>query len=165
MARVWPAQECGPTGDDDTNFPFDTRFWQPGDLSFAAPGSKPVTRSRSKRAMAYARGRFAEKLCQWVLRAKGYRILETGYRTKVGEIDILATRGDLLVAVEVKVRATRAAAIEAVTWRQRRRIEKALEWYLRRNPGRGDTGIRFDVIAMTPWRLPSHIKNAWQGNQ
>lgn len=124
-----------------------------------------MTQRRTKREQAYSRGRFAEKLCQWVLRAKGYGILEIGYRTKVGEIDILATRGGRLVAVEVKVRATRAAAREAVTWHQRRRIERALEWYLRGNPGRANTGIRFDVFAVAPWRLPSHIKDAWRGNE
>ena len=124
-----------------------------------------MSRHRAKRRGAYTRGRFAEKLCQWVLRVKGYRILEVGYRTKVGEIDILATRGGWLVVVEVKVRATHAAAVNAVTWRQRRRIERALEWYHRGNPGHGERGIRFDVFAVAPWRLPSHIENAWRRNE
>ena len=124
-----------------------------------------MSQQRAKRKRAYSRGRLAEKLCQWVLRLKGYRIIETGYRTKAGEIDILAARGGWLVAVEVKVRATRAAAIEAVTWHQRRRIEKAMERYLRGNPTHGTSGIRFDVFAVAPWRFPSHIKNAWQGNE
>ncbi len=121
--------------------------------------------ARANRQMAYEQGRLAEKLCAWVLRIKGYGILEIGYRTRVGEIDVLATRGGRLVAVEVKTRATRAAAIESIGWRQRRRIERALLWYMRANPQHGTNGVRFDVFVVAPWRLPSHIENAWQGNE
>ncbi|MDA1310623.1 MAG: hypothetical protein O2985_13600 [Proteobacteria bacterium] len=52
-----------------------------------------------------------------------------------------------------------------MTWRQRRRIERALEWYLRANPRRAEAGIRFDVFTVAPWRLPSHIENAWRHNE
>ncbi|MDG2285987.1 MAG: YraN family protein [Alphaproteobacteria bacterium] len=124
-----------------------------------------MSQGRRDRARAYSRGQLAETLCRWILRFKGYAILESGYRTKVGEIDVIAARGGRLVAVEVKVRATHAGGLEAVTWRQRRRIERALEWYLRSNPNRGATGIRFDVFTVAPWRLPSHIENAWRSNE
>lgn len=124
-----------------------------------------MKRTRAKRKLAYNQGRLAERLCQWILRLKGYTILETGYRTRVGEIDILATRGGQLVAVEVKNRADRTTAIEAVTWRQRRRIERALEWYLRGHPNQGANGVRFDVFLVAPWRFPSQIENAWRANE
>ena len=84
---------------------------------------------------------------------------------KLGDIDILATRRDWLVAVQVKVRATHADALQAVTWWQRRRIERALKWYLRTNPRRAKAGIRFDVFTVALWRLPSHIENAWRHNE
>lgn len=124
-----------------------------------------MSRGPRERARANARGRLAESLCAWLLRLKAYRILATGYRTKVGEIDVLAARGDTLVAVEVKVRANRATALEAVTWRQRRRIERALAWYLRGHPECAGMALRFDVFAVVPWRLPSHIENAWRANE
>ncbi|MDA1310622.1 MAG: YraN family protein [Proteobacteria bacterium] len=54
-------------------------------------GFRRLKRSRNDRLRAYLRGRLAETLCRWLLRSKGYHILEKGYRTKVGEIDILAT--------------------------------------------------------------------------
>lgn len=92
-----------------------------------------MSRQRGKRQKAYGHGRLAEKLCARVLRLKGYTVLETGFRTRVGEVDILASRGGKLIAVEVKTRATRAAAIESVSWRQRRRIERAAQWYMRGN--------------------------------
>jgi len=59
--------------------------------------------------------RIAKTLCRWLLRSKGYHILEKGYCTKVEEIDLLATRRGWLVAVEVKVRATHADALQAAT--------------------------------------------------
>lgn len=121
-------------------------------------------RTRQDRGKAYFRGQRAEALCRWLLRLKGYRVLESGYRTKVGEIDILASRRGWLVAVEVKVRADPAAALEAVTWRQRRRIERAVEWYLRGHPRHDGKGIRFDIFAVAPWHLPIHIENAWRQN-
>lgn len=124
-----------------------------------------MKRTRANRRQAYQHGRLAEKLCLWVLRLKGYAILEVGYRTRVGEIDVLATRAGQLVAIEVKARADRATAIESITWRQRRRIEDALQWYLRGNPEQGGNGIRFDVFLVAPWRPPSHIENAWRANE
>lgn len=122
-------------------------------------------RTRNDRFRAYLRGRLAEALCRWLLRLKGYRILECDYRTKVGEIDILATWRGWLIAAEVKVRAKPAAALEAVTWRQRRRIERTVAWYLRAHPRRYEKGIRFDVFAVAPWHLPIHIENAWRQDE
>ena len=72
-------------------------------------------------------GRFAETLAAWLLRLRGYRILARRYATPVGEIDLVARRGELLVFVEVKRRAGRgdalalAAAAAAGTHRPRRR--------------------------------------------
>ena len=58
------------------------------------------------------------------LEGKGYRILETNFVTKIGEIDIIAKDGDYIVFVEVKAR-TRAdfgEPIEAVTPQKVRKI-------------------------------------------
>ena len=66
------------------------------------------------RRAAYERGRYAERWAALLLRAKGYRILARGYRCRAGEIDIVARRGSLLVAVEVKARADLTAAAEAI---------------------------------------------------
>jgi putative endonuclease len=52
-----------------------------------------MSQGRRDRVRAYSRSRLAETLCRWILRFKGYVILESGYRTKVGEIDVVATRG------------------------------------------------------------------------
>lgn len=77
------------------------------------------------RKAAEKRGRRAELIACTLLRLKGYRILAERVRAPVGEIDIIATRGNTLVFVEVKQRRTRAAALESITAKQRRRIERA----------------------------------------
>ena len=57
-----------------------------------------------KKQQAWKFGRFAEGLAAWHLRFRGYRIVARGFRSTVGEIDIVARRGRILVFVEVKAR-------------------------------------------------------------
>lgn len=56
---------------------------------------------------------------------KGYRILAIRYKTRVGEIDIVAQKGDLVVCAEVKARDTDEAAIFAVSATAQARIRSA----------------------------------------
>ncbi|MDP7642439.1 MAG: YraN family protein, partial [Alphaproteobacteria bacterium] len=49
-----------------------------------------------------------------------------------------------------------AEALEAVTPRQQRRIERAAQTFLSQHPKWRNLGFRFDVMAVTPWRLPKH---------
>ena len=72
---------------------------------------------------AWRRGLLAETLCVVWLRILGYRVLAQRLRTPVGEIDILARRGDVLVVIDVKARRTRAAALDTLTARQRGRLQ------------------------------------------
>lgn len=65
------------------------------------------------------RGRAAERLAAWLLRLKGYRILERRLSTACGEIDLVARRGGVLVFVEVKRRGEPAAALGALGGRGR----------------------------------------------
>jgi putative endonuclease len=72
---------------------------------------RPAIRRR-RRARTF--GRVAEDFCAWFLRLKGYRILARGFRTPVGEIDLVAARWGTLAIVEVKARRNVAAAAEAL---------------------------------------------------
>ncbi|TIO58114.1 MAG: YraN family protein, partial [Mesorhizobium sp.] len=54
------------------------------------------------RRKAYRRGHRGEWLAALALMLKGYRILARRHRTKLGEIDLIARRGDLVLFVEVK---------------------------------------------------------------
>jgi putative endonuclease len=114
------------------------------------------------RRAAYKRGRGAEFRAALLLRAKGYRILARGYRCPAGEIDIVARRGAVLVAVEVKARATLATAAEAINQRQRGRIERALSIFIAQKSDYSACDIRFDAILISPWRWPRHIVDAWR---
>lgn len=115
-----------------------------------------------RRRIAYRAGRRAEVLAALILRAKGYRILARDYRTPVGEIDIIARRGNLLAIVEVKARSGLRESLVAVTRRQQRRIEKTANLYLSLQPKLAKLNMRFDVMVVRPWRLPLHIKDAWR---
>ncbi|MCB2102941.1 MAG: YraN family protein [Rhodobacterales bacterium] len=113
---------------------------------------------------AELRGRRAEGLCVLALRLKGYRILARRLKTPAGEIDILARRGRVLAVVEVKTRAAAAAALEAVTPRQRQRLARAAEALTALRPDLFADGpdLRFDVMAVTPGRWPRHLADAWR---
>jgi putative endonuclease len=113
------------------------------------------------RRRAWQRGRIAETICVWYLRLRGYRILARGHRVPVGEIDIVARRGRVVAAIEVKARDSMAAASEAITPRQRRRVARAFEQFLAAHPQHGGLTLRFDVMLVARGRLPRHVSNAW----
>ena len=118
--------------------------------------------SLAARRQAERRGHGAEVAAVWLLRLKGYRILARRFRVPAGEIDLVARRGRVLVAVEVKNRAAFDAAAEAVLAPQRRRIARALEHFRARNPHLAQLECRFDVVMVVPGRWPRHLPNAWQ---
>jgi putative endonuclease len=117
------------------------------------------------RQIAQRRGRSAERLCLWLLRFKGWRILACDLKLPVGEIDIIARRGRVLAAIEVKARDELDAAAHAVTSRQRKRIARALAWFLARRPDLARLSPRFDVMLLVPGRLPRHIVAAWRADE
>jgi putative endonuclease len=111
---------------------------------------------------ADAKGRRAEAVAVWWFRLHGYRILVRRFATPVGEIDLVVRRGELLAFVEVKRRPTADAALAALTPRQQARIARAAEWFLKGRPWLAHLPCRFDVLALTPWRWPSHVPDAWR---
>lgn len=113
------------------------------------------------RAQRYRRGHRAETIAAWWLRAKGYRILATRYKTRMGEIDLIAQRGDTLVFVEVKGRARRASAAEAIHLRNQQRVVRAAQWWLQRHPQAQASTIRFDAVLVAWYRWPHHIPHAF----
>jgi len=108
------------------------------------------------------RGRQAETAAALWLRLKGYRILERRARTPLGEIDLIAARGRMLVFVEVKSRPTILQAQEAITPELRRRVADAARLWVARKRNLQDWLWRFDVVALAPGRMPKHIRDAWR---
>jgi putative endonuclease len=95
-------------------------------------------------------GKKAEDLAARYLKRRGYKIIERNYRTKAGEIDIIARQGRTLVFVEVKGRqSTRyGSAKAAVTARKQHQVAKVALWYLKETD-QMDAKARFDVVAVT----------------
>ena len=121
--------------------------------------SKPLP--RPERIAAFQRGLSAESRAALLLIAKAYRILARRWKTPFGEIDIVARRRGVVVFVEVKARGGVDEAMEAVTQRTKRRVTAAAELWLARHPQQSNRDIRFDVIVVTPGKMPRHIVNAF----
>ena len=110
-------------------------------------------------------GALGEEAAADLLRSGGYRIVARNHRCPRGEIDLIAEKGELLVFVEVRTRATGAfgGPEETVNQRKQRRVIAAARDYLaqRRGPAKA---ARFDVIAVVDGpRGPAltHFENAF----
>ena len=114
------------------------------------------------REAAEKRGRGAERLACWYLRLHGWRILARRARVRGGEVDIIARRGRTLAFVEVKARATEAAAGFALDDWRLRRVVTAAERLAPRYMRAGDD-VRIDALFMVPGRWPRHLADVWQG--
>jgi len=123
-----------------------------------------MTKDRQDRGKkAERRGRRGEIWAAAVLLLKGYRILGWRVRTRAGEIDLVARApGGVVCFVEVKARPEGLAAAESVGGRQKARIARAATLYLAGRPGLAKKGVRFDVVAVSPGRVPRHLRDAWR---
>lgn len=77
-------------------------------------------------------GQSGEELAAVYLELSGYLILYRNYRCKLGEIDIIAEKDDVLTFVEVKTRTTTIAGnpAEAVTFRKQQKIRRTAQYYM-----------------------------------
>jgi len=114
-------------------------------------------------------GRQAESDAESLLRRKGYKILARNVRLPLGELDLVARDGEVLVFVEVKARRTEAmgGAVFAVDGRKRAKLIRLASQYLGQ---RRLTNVvcRFDVVLRTGGQDRSgappaleHIENAF----
>lgn len=111
-------------------------------------------------------GPLGERACAQSLRKKGYRILDANYRTRFGEIDMIAQWGTYIVFVEVKTRGPHAIAapVEAVTPAKQQRVVRTASLYLSSHPC--TLQPRFDVMeveldAQGTVREIRHLENAF----
>ena len=112
-------------------------------------------------------GAWGEETAQKYLKKKGYKIKERNYRSRFGEIDIIAEKGDMLAFVEVKLRknADFGSACEYVTYAKQKKLRATAEIWLAENGA--EKAPQFDVIeiyaplgAGKSFEL-NHIKNAF----
>jgi putative endonuclease len=110
-------------------------------------------------------GALGEQKAAAFFEEQGYRIVAQNHRCRRGEVDLIAERGDLLVFVEVRTRASAAFGGPEETVglaKQRRVVAAARDWLARR---RGpERGVRFDVVAVTDGARGAslqHFENAF----
>jgi len=120
-----------------------------------------VERPDVRKLKALKRGLLAEYRAALCLMLKGYRIVAMRYRTKLGEIDIITRRGDLVACVEVKARGSFDEAVFAVSDTAQRRIRAASDLWLSRQADFHRLSVRYDIVAVMPWRWPRHLPNAF----
>lgn len=91
-----------------------------------------------------------ERAAARMLKKKGLRIVTTGYRDRIGEIDIVALDGETVVFVEVKTRRHHGAGhpLEAVDERKQAQLVRLAHVFVRRH-GLMEYRCRFDVIGVT----------------
>ena len=99
-----------------------------------------------------------EQLAADFLRAKGYQIHESQYRTRFGEIDLICLDGDEIVFVEVKARHSAEYGFpeEAITPQKVRHITRTAEHFLSEHHV-DDRPWRVDVVAIEYDREPPRI--------
>ena len=121
-----------------------------------APGIKIGTRQKAHRL-----GHSAEWRAAWRLRLTGWQILARRYKTRVGEIDIVARRGRVLAFVEVKARRDAERAGDSLSDRQFGRTARAAGLFLAHHPRHADCAVRFDAVLVSGiW--PRHLPDVWQ---
>jgi putative endonuclease len=115
-------------------------------------------------ASTAARGRAGEDAAAAWLGERGWRIIARNVRSRRGEVDLVAERGDLLAFVEVKAWRTRGAAdLEyAVGKAKQRRLRDAARLFLARRPDLAGRRARFDVVLLAgdPPTV-HHLENAF----
>jgi putative endonuclease len=115
--------------------------------SFGVPSQEMTDDSRQRL------GRAGEQLASEHLERRGYAILERNFRTRWGELDIVAFDGQTLVFCEVKARrepAGGADPLESVHVRKRSQVRKmAGRWLIERHDRPRANELRFDAIGVT----------------
>lgn len=114
-------------------------------------------------------GAIGEKKAKIYLKLHGYEILECNFRTKSGELDIIAKEKECIVFVEVKTRTNQeyGTPSEAVSYYKRQHMYQSARHYLKRFST--EVECRFDVVEVILtkhgffWRAKiEHLQNVIQ---
>ncbi len=114
-------------------------------------------------------GRVGEAIAKNYLIDKGYKIIETGFKSnRWGELDIVCSKNSILVFVEVKTRTSREFGVpeSAVTIHKIRALKRTAIYYCKTHP-ECSKSLRIDVISiildnnLTNVKYFKHYKNAF----
>ena len=109
------------------------------------------------------KGKLGEEIASRYIKSKGGIIIEQNYRTKIGEIDLIAKINGELVFVEVKSRSSinYGYPAEAVNYKKQRKITNVAKYYILDN-SLENVSVRFDVIEIyLKNKKINHIVNAF----
>jgi putative endonuclease len=107
-------------------------------------------------------GKYGEKLAADYLIAHGFEISQTNYRSRFGEIDIIARKDDMIIFVEVKSLITNTIKAPSMQVDERKQIKlaKTALQYISENEENDEFNYRFDVIEILNDKI-NHIENAF----
>ncbi|MXO90230.1 YraN family protein [Pontixanthobacter aquaemixtae] len=114
-----------------------------------------------KRQLAEKSGRDGERRAAIWLKLKGWSILAERRKTPLGEVDLIARRGNVVAFIEVKWRKRKADLDHAIDEYRLQRVAAAAESIAHEYATKGED-IRIDVMLLAPGAFPRHIVNAWQ---
>ncbi len=115
-------------------------------------------------------GRLGEKVAAEHLERRGFRVIERNYRTRWGELDIVAYDGKTLAFCEVKTRRAGSATVdplESIGPSKRQRVRRmARSWLSQRSDRPYAEVLRFDAVGVTFDRSGQlvaieHVEGAW----
>lgn len=98
--------------------------------------------------MSRAKGNLAEERASQYLFDLGYRIVERNFYSRFGELDIIATRDEVLHFVEVKSAESYELALQNITPTKLSRLIKTAQVYMKKNAF--DADFTFDAVIVTP---------------
>ena len=112
----------------------------------------------SAKKPTYEFGVLCETISCDFLRLKGYTIIAQRYKSKLGEIDIIAKKDKTVVFIEVKAR--KKEELLEITLRQKQvnRIRKAAQFFIATHPQYHNFDMRFDFILFTTNLIPQHFE-------
>lgn len=99
------------------------------------------------------------------LKLQGYRIIETNFQCRTGEIDIIAKQDRYLIFIEVKYRinSSRGLPHEAIDIRKMKKISKTAQYYMLINNISMESPCRFDVVLILDQEI-TLIQDAFQAH-
>ena len=121
---------------------------------------KLLSKNSYNKKTAVSIGALGEEAAALALKKRGYKIIERNYRSKMGEIDIIAKDGQYTCFVEVRLRKTNSfgSPADSITEGKRNRIIKTAQLYAIQK-GICDTPMRFDVVLINAEASGDALKN------
>jgi putative endonuclease len=122
----------------------------PPDCGDAAGTGAGTATAQGRATQRQLIGAAAESLAAQHLEAAGLTVLARNYRCRMGELDLVARDGEVLVIAEVRLRrsAQFGGAAASITWQKRRRIVRATRHLLAREPALQRLRVRFDALVV-----------------